>query len=135
MKTQKIVTILFLVLVTLLLSSCSLRNNPNKEQINTTTQTITTQYTPPPNQVYDYDVVLSDNARDVPPLFSLSPDIEKIFRVTNKRNTEAIFEIPQLDIYERIGSQEVKYVTVRPYRIGFYQMTLNSASYGTFQVK
>ncbi len=135
MNTKTITTILFLVLVALLLSSCSLRNDPNKEETNTSAQTITTQYTPPANQVYDYDVVLSDNARDVPPLLSLSPDIEKIFRVYNKRNTEAIFEIPQLDVYERIGSQEVKYIAVRPFRIGFYQMNLNGEQYGTFQVK
>lgn len=135
MKTKTLVTIVLLILVSLLLTSCSLRNTPENEVNTSTTITTTEVVKNPPIQVYDYDVVLSDSAKDVPPLLSLSTDIEKIFRVENKRNTEATFEIPQLAIRERIGSGEIKYIPVRPIRVGFYQMTLNGASYGTFQVK
>ena len=117
-----------------MLSSCSLRNSP-KAQNTTTLTTTTIKVENPPNQVYDYDIKISDNARDVPPLYSLSPDIEKIFRVENKKNVESVFEIPQLNIRERLGANEVKYISVWPVRIGYYQMQINGASYGTFQVK
>lgn len=118
-----------------MLTSCSLRNTPKAPNTTTVITVNTTPVVNPPNQVYDYDVKISDSARDVPPLYTLSPDIEKIFRVENKKNVESVFEIPQLNIRERLGAKEVKYINVWPVRIGYYQMQINGASYGTFQVK
>lgn len=86
-------------------------------------------------QVFDYAIILSDDRKDIPPIMHLSQDIETMFFVTNKRSVDAIFEIPQLDVYERLIPGESRFISVIPHRNGYYQMQLNSASYGTIQVK
>jgi len=125
----------FLVLFSL--SACTTQTNSQatqdstQQQIEINTSGTTATQTP---IAYDELIVLSDNADTVPAVFQIPTGHESVILVKNERTTTSTFEVPQLDIYEKLKSGESKYITVLPSKTGFYQLKLNSAAYGTFQV-